>query len=378
MNPRHYFHTGDTSPAIATTKSHLSRLGYTVADTSPLFDHQFEYIVRAFQQDRGLATDGIIGPETLYQVEFARHRLGDRVLRFDPTRPLQGDDVADLQKRLAKLGIYTDRIDYTFGPLTHAAVCEMQADMGLNPDGIVGPATVKVLHNVNRDSNGGNVHALRERGKLTASGQSVAGRVIVIESSTFAQDFSLLPFTPQQQALAARYSNDIAHRIEGRLTALGAAAVHAQEHDPEFADKLGAAAIITINQDVDPSPRPNGVATFYYGKSKNSPDVSPIGQQLAALVQREIVARTDFQDCRSHAQTWQSLRTTTAPRIHALVGYISNEHDRSLLDRATTRDAIAEAVVVGVQRLFLFAENDHDTGTLDLRQLGDLAPAQRS
>ena len=137
---------GDRSDILLATKAQLSRLGYAVGDErSPEFDHQFDSVVRRFQQDRGLLCDGLLGPETFSQIELARHRLGDRVLRFDPVRPLVGDDVAELQKALSRLGIYTHRIDYIFAEATDAAVREAQTGLGLRPDGIAGPTTLAGL-----------------------------------------------------------------------------------------------------------------------------------------------------------------------------------------------------------------------------------------
>lgn len=56
-----------------------------------------------------------------------------------------GDDVAALQSVLASLDYYAGIIDGIFGPLTRQAVMKLQADNGLNPDGIVGPLTYNVI-----------------------------------------------------------------------------------------------------------------------------------------------------------------------------------------------------------------------------------------
>ena len=52
---------------------------------------------------------------------------------------LRGDDVAELQRRLGRLGFDAGRVDGIFGPDTANALTEFQRNIGLTPDGICGP-----------------------------------------------------------------------------------------------------------------------------------------------------------------------------------------------------------------------------------------------
>lgn len=56
-----------------------------------------------------------------------------------------GSDVVALQRTLQILGYYHGDLDGYFGPLTEEAVRSFQQDMGLTPDGIVGPRTYERL-----------------------------------------------------------------------------------------------------------------------------------------------------------------------------------------------------------------------------------------
>jgi len=58
---------------------------------------------------------------------------------------LRGDDVAELQERLAALGFDPGRVDGIYGALTRSAVASFQRDAGLGADGVAGPATVVEL-----------------------------------------------------------------------------------------------------------------------------------------------------------------------------------------------------------------------------------------
>lgn len=363
---------GDSSAVLLATKAQLDRLGLAVGDvSSPVFDRTFELAVLAFQQSRGITTDGLLGPETFEQIELARYRLGDRVLRFDPVRPLVGDDVAALQKRLSNLGVYTDRIDGIFAADTDAAVREIQSGLGLRTDGIVGPNTIHGLDSVHRNHAGGNLYALREHARVTSSGPSLAGRVIVIEAATSARDFRATPYTPEQRRLEHAYSIDIARRLDGRLSALGAATVliSSPKAHQTLADELEASAVITITQDSSSSDAANGVATFYFGRADDDDVYSPVGKRLAELIQREVTARTDFLDCRTHARTWQSLAAVRSPKVHVVAGYISHDTDRSMLADDLTRDRIADGIAAALQRLYLNRDSDPETGTLNITSI---------
>ncbi|MDQ3114549.1 MAG: N-acetylmuramoyl-L-alanine amidase, partial [Actinomycetota bacterium] len=85
--------------------------------------------------------------------------------------------------------------------------------------------------------------------------------------------------------------------------------------------------------------------------------------------QREIVARTDLRDCRTHAKTWDLLRYTRMPAVRVELGYVTNPDDAARLGDPDFRDVVAEAIVVAVQRLYLPSELDPPTGALRLSQL---------
>lgn len=58
---------------------------------------------------------------------------------------MRGEDVAQVQTRLVKLGYRLGTLDGVFGPKTHDAVIAFQRSQGLAADGIVGPKTLAAL-----------------------------------------------------------------------------------------------------------------------------------------------------------------------------------------------------------------------------------------
>ena len=109
------------------------------------------------------------------------------------------------------------------------------------------------------------------------------------------------------------------------------------------------------------------MATFYFGSETGNSSLT--GETLSGYIQREIVARTQLQNCGSHARTWEMLRFTQAPTVELVAGYLSNPGDVAQLTDPTVRDAIAEAVVVAVKRLYLLDRDDAPTGTFKFAEL---------
>lgn len=100
--------------------------------------------MQAFQRQRGLRIDGIVGPGTWSTLVEAGLNLGDRLLYR--SQPMQrGDDVAELQSRLCSLGFDTGRVDGIFGDATAEALAEFQRNVQLPMDGMAGRATVDEL-----------------------------------------------------------------------------------------------------------------------------------------------------------------------------------------------------------------------------------------
>lgn len=371
-NPHPQFSRGDSSEVLPNIKSQMARLGLNVGQAESFeFDRAFELGVRQFQQVRGILCDGVMGTETFSELERARYQLGDRVLRYDPVRVLAGDDVLKLQRTLAGLGFYAARKDAEYSAITESAVKELQMSLGTKVDGVAGPQTLRGLDAIDRKQDTGNLFALEERARVAASGTSLAGRTFVIEAATTVVDFETLPMTAEQADTERTITTNIASLLAGRLEAVGAGAIVLQGDavDVNKADQLGASAVITVTADVNKSKDANGIATFFFGHETH-PDInSPTGARLAQLIQSELAARTGMRDCRSHARTWSSLKRLRTPKVHVVAGYLTNADDLENLQDANVRNAIADGIAAGLQRLYVREDSDPETGTLSLAQI---------
>lgn len=370
------FRLNDDGPVVVEIRDKLARLGLLPADASAgdRFDAATDRAVRAFQQRRGLRVDGVVGTETYRALDEAHWRLGDRLLSFTAGHPYVGDDVAVLQQRLLDMGFDPGRCDGIFGRETEGALREFQRNVGLIPDGTVGPKTLRALDMLRRTVTGGSPSELREEERLMRGGGVLAGRSILLDPGHGGNDLGACA----HELSEAEVAFDLATRIEGRLGPLGVQTLLTRGPDtcPDdvaratFANDTGADLLLSLHADAAQSPAPSGVATYYYGAELPHRVVSSaVGERLASLVQREIVARTDLVDCRSHPKAWQLLRMTRMPAVRLDIGYVTNANDAARLRSPEFRDAVAEAVVAAVQRLYLPADADVVAGQVRLPAL---------
>ncbi len=365
------FRRGDTGPAVSQIVGLLSRLGLLDGDPPDSYDDTVELAVRAFQQQRGLHVDGVVGAATFRRLDEARWSLGDRILTHLPGNLVAGDDVFALQRRLLELGFKVGRVDGYFGPETEAALRDFQRNVGIPADGTCGPATLKALAQLAPMVRGGAPNAMRSQERIRAAGPQLGGKIVVIDPTRSHH----LP--PEYVERAEEVVHDLAARIEGRLVATGVqafltntggASEATEVERAEFANRTEAHLCISLQVDGSENPDAAGCSTYFYGSEAHGV-ASSAGERFAGLVQREIVARTDLGDLRSHGKTFDILRRTKMPAVRIDAGYLTNPGDAARLADPSFRDVIAEAVVVAVQRVYLDAESDSKTGVLRLSEL---------
>lgn len=145
-----------------------------------LFCARTEAAVGRFQTERGLRPSGRCDAETWRAIVEASWKLGDRLLLHSAPN-LRGDDVGDLQARLARLGFDSGRADGIFGPSTARALEDFQRNSGLYIDGICGTDTVRALDVLGRQTGTGpGIAAVRELESLTASARTLTDLRIVV------------------------------------------------------------------------------------------------------------------------------------------------------------------------------------------------------
>jgi N-acetylmuramoyl-L-alanine amidase len=206
---------------------------------------------------------------------------------------------------------------------------------------------------------------LRDIVAIAAAGPKLLGKRVVIDPGNGGTD----PGIVVDGVRASDLTWDLATRLEGRLQALGVTTwlTHGplngatDDERAAFANQVDADLLVSIQIDGTPSPLPNGVSTYYYGAAAG---VSWIGERLAELALREVVARSGLLSAHTHPKTWSLLRLTRMPTVRIDVGYLTSPIDRPRLLDPTVRDSIADGLLVAIQRLYLPAESDPPTGVM--------------
>ncbi|MEC3974625.1 N-acetylmuramoyl-L-alanine amidase [Amycolatopsis sp. H20-H5] len=360
---------GDAGPDVAEIRSALATMELlppvSEADGFGTFDVAVEQAVRAFQQRRGLTTDGVVGPATYRSLRGASFHLGSRLLSNMISSPMHGDDVFALQERLTELGYNAGRPDGGFGAQTEAALRNFQRDMGMVVDGMCGPETIRQLRQLSPRARGGRPVFLREQEQVRKAGPRLRGKRIVIDPGHGGDDLGVVAGGLRE----ADISWDLARRLEGRMKATGMEALISRgpNHSPTegeralFANEAGADLFLSLHNDGNPSTRAQGVASFHFGTGNGT--TSTVGELLAGFIQREVAARTGLLDCRTHYKTWDIFTRTRCPAVRVEIGYLTNPDDNRRLSDAAFRDVVAEGILIAVKRLYLLGEGDQPTGT---------------
>lgn len=272
--------------------------------------------VHEFQARRGLRRIDLCDHDTWRALVEAGWRLGDRLLLL--TSPnLRGDDVVDLQTRLARLGFDPGRIDGILGPNTIRALVQFQRESGLDPDGVCGAGTVRFLDRVlGQTGSGPGITAVRERHRVDGSVSLRGARIVV------GQFGGLGP---------------LARSVSRAVRSTGATVMPLDEPDPVAqalaANQFGAAAYVGFEAVAAPATEVH----FYRVPTFESAS----GRRLAELLTRAL-STTSLPVVEPRGMRLSVLRETRMTAVLCSIAPVRHAVD--------TAPAIADAVVQSLQR----------------------------
>jgi peptidoglycan hydrolase-like protein with peptidoglycan-binding domain len=130
---------GSNDPAVRDLQTALKALGHDPGPIDGVFGPTTEAAVKAFQQEREIPADGVVGRVTWINIDEAD--------QSEPTLTLgaSGLPVRRAQKRMSLVGYQVGGVDGRYGSKTEAAVKQLQQQHAITADGIVGAQTWDVI-----------------------------------------------------------------------------------------------------------------------------------------------------------------------------------------------------------------------------------------
>lgn len=341
---------GQVGPEVEDVQRRLGEFGYTFGDEPGVFEDDTEACVRAFQQERGLIADGVVGDDTWHALVSASFRLGDRLL-YLTSPPLHGDDIRDLQRRLNRLGFDCGYDDGVYGDRTASAVREFQLNVGMLVDGIAGPQTFDLVTRLHRHHQEAPAYAVREREQLRQPlRRSLAGVRIMIDPAHGVDDPGCTAAVDGTPIAEHEITWRIGTLAEGRLSALGCSVVLSRgpassptaSQRARYANTESVDVILSVHVNSDASRHAHGAAAYHFGTDVY---VSEHGRALADLAADAVVSATDTAHCRVHASTSALLRESRAPAAIIEIGFLTHPEEGRLLSRVDGQKLVADALV---------------------------------
>ncbi|MFN2594346.1 MAG: N-acetylmuramoyl-L-alanine amidase, partial [Actinomycetota bacterium] len=294
---------GARNEEVADIQARLRARGQDIDDDTGFFGESTRKAVRAFQQQRGILVDGIVGPHTWGELVEASWRLGDRPLYL--RRPFfRGDDVVTLQTQLNALGFDAGREDGIFGERADRAVRGFQREYGILEDGILGPRTLDAIAGLRVDRPGTAAH-LRE--ELHRRQKAIEGALVVVDPGHGGDDLGKLGASGWWEVdvcwdIALRLADEL--RIAGatvRFTRTEAESLEASER-ARRANVADGDLFVSLHLNSHDELTAEGASTYHFTSSR-------AGAALAERIQQEL-AHLGLADCRAHGRSYTVLKET--------------------------------------------------------------------
>jgi peptidoglycan hydrolase-like protein with peptidoglycan-binding domain len=130
---------GSNDPAVRDLQQVLKALGHDPGPIDGVFGDATESAVKAFQKEKEITVDGIVGKVTWINIDEGDE--SEPVLRVGST----GLPVRRAQKRMSLVGFEVGGVDGRYGAKTESAVKDLQQRFQVIIDGVVGPQTWAII-----------------------------------------------------------------------------------------------------------------------------------------------------------------------------------------------------------------------------------------
>ncbi len=321
---------GDEGTGVRDVQQRLTARGARI-DPDELggrFGPSTEAAVRAFQTDRNLRVDGLVGPDTWSQLVEAGYRLGDRTLYLHEP-PFRGDDVRDLQRKLNALGFDAGREDGRHGAETDHGVREFQRNVGEEPDGVVGLHTIATLDRMRPQEGAASRALVREREELRRMRATIEGQIVAID-----------PGHGSEGDVRPEVNIAMARAVATELARFGAkpSLLRDDDEDPPPAERarransLDAGVCVSLHLGSG-LPEATGPTCSYFGSARTH---SPFGMRLAGLILHELEDEFDRRG-RLQRLSGAMLRDTRMTAVQVEPLFVTNEDEAAAHRRSGVR-----------------------------------------
>jgi N-acetylmuramoyl-L-alanine amidase len=343
---------GDRGKEVSDVQKRLHALGYELGSegVDGFLGPRTQRAVRAFQQQRGLLADGILGANTWRELVEAGYAPGDRLL-YLRVPSFRGDDVLALQVKLNLLGFNAGPERGIFDNAVERALMDFQRNAGLPPDGMVGDETLRKLDALRKAESGREGKKIPDRDNGYVRDASLTGKVVVIDPGHGGQDVGVVSPRGRREkdlTLAAGL------RLAELLRAEGCRVVMTRETDQtvplyvraDTADAAMADYFLSLHFNANESPAAAGAVCYYFQRSHY---FSEHGARLADYVGEQVGAvGSGFVG--SVGRNFAVLREPLAISVLVEPLFLTNPAEDALAKRGDYVERLAAAVVSGFAR----------------------------
>jgi N-acetylmuramoyl-L-alanine amidase len=342
--------SGDRGKEVSDVQTRLRAQGFELGNegVDGFFGPKTTAATRAFQQERGLLVDGIVGANTWRELVEAGYALGDRLLYLRVPN-FRGDDVLALQVKLNLFGFNAGPERGIYDEQVEQAVLEFQRNAGLPPDGIVGDSTLVKLDALRKAETGRESKKIPDRDAGYLAARSLTGLAIVIDPGHGGSDRGCVTASGLDEK---SFSLALATRLAQLLRAEGCRVTLTRESDEtiplyaraEVANATGATFFLSLHLNENSSPLAAGSTCSYFQRSHY---YSERGKRLADSIGVQLTT-TGHRFLGSFGRNYAVLRESRAIAVLVEPFYASNPDEAQRAQQPDYIETLAQALTAGL------------------------------
>jgi N-acetylmuramoyl-L-alanine amidase len=340
---------GDRGKEVTDVQTRLHALGYELGNegVDGFFGPKTVAALKAFQQERLLLVDGILGANSWRELVEAGYTLGERLLYLRIPN-FRGDDVLALQVKLNLLGFNAGPERGIFDEAVEAAVIEFQRNAGLPVDGMVGEQTLRKLDALRKAESGKMGFKIPDRDAGFVPHTSLSGSVIVLDAGHGGQDTGVV--SPEgiaekdfSLALALRLA-ELIRSEGGHIVLTRAADQRVPLYDRcDLANAAAADYVLSLHANGHANPQARGAACYYFQRNHY---YSEHGERLANYLGEQLRA-LGVPWLGAFGRNYAVLREPRAISVLVEPLFLTNPEEEALAGRPDHVERLAAALLAG-------------------------------